>query len=196
MKWYKHFSDALDDPFIQALMDKFGHKGYVAWFGLIEIIAKESGTELTGKLDISPTYLKRKLRISTTKLSQIFHFCDTFAKVSVNFSENNWHFDMPKMLELKDNYTRDLEVASKKPSKHKEEEVEEEVEEEKEEDKKQRYLEKAKKENGKGKRNVVMDSEEIKSKRIYMRNEYVKDGSKKEANNERDKNNKIKKKGK
>jgi hypothetical protein len=70
MKWFKHFSDSLDDPFIQELMDRFGHQGYVAYFGLIEIISKENGYELTGKLNIHPTYLKRKLRISKKKTSR------------------------------------------------------------------------------------------------------------------------------
>jgi hypothetical protein len=111
MKWFKHYSDALDDPFICALMDEFGHTGYVVWFGLIEIIAKESGNNLTGKLDISPTYLRRKLRTSQTKLRQVFTFCQTFDKVSFTFSE---------MLELKDNYTKDLQGTGKKLSKHKE----------------------------------------------------------------------------
>ncbi|MFQ5330007.1 MAG: hypothetical protein ACE5D4_08490, partial [Thermodesulfobacteriota bacterium] len=75
MRWFKHFSDSLDDPFIQDLMDKFSHQGYVAFFGLIEIIAKENGSKLTGNLSISPSYLKRKTRISTAKLDKIFSFC-------------------------------------------------------------------------------------------------------------------------
>ena len=133
IKWFKHISDALDDPFICALMDKYGHAGYVAWFGLIEIIAKESGTDLTGELDISPIYLKRKLRISRAKLQQIFNFCDTFGKLSFNNSKDLWHFDFPKMLELKDNYTKDLQVTSKKLSL--EAEAEQDTEEDKESNK-------------------------------------------------------------
>ncbi len=59
MRWFKHFSDSLDDPFIQVLMDNFGHLGYVVWFGLLETIAKENGYTLTGNLVVSPTYLRR-----------------------------------------------------------------------------------------------------------------------------------------
>lgn len=140
MKWYKHFSDALDDPFIQELMDNFSHSGYVAWFGLLEIIAKENGNELTGKLIVDPRYLKRKFRISTTKLEQIFDFCSgkveenlnkTLGKPKLLFDKTSekWKFEVCKMLELKDNYTKDLQGSGKKHSNHKE--VEEEVEEEK-----------------------------------------------------------------
>ena len=141
MLWYKHFSDALNDPFIQELMDEFSHSGYVAWFGLLEIISKENGNLLTGKLDVKPQYLKRKLRISVAKLEQIYKFCSgkveeksekSQRKVKLLFdnSKENWFFDCPKLLELKDNYTKDLQASNKKPSDHKEAEEEEDTEEE------------------------------------------------------------------
>jgi hypothetical protein len=98
----------------------------VAFFGLIEIIAKENGHKVTGDLEISPAYLKRKLRISQTKLKQIFGFCSTKGKLFSDFSKEKWKFNFPKIAELKDNYTKDLQVTGKKLSKHKE--VEEEVE--------------------------------------------------------------------
>ena len=124
MKWFKHMTDSLDDPFIQSLLDKFSHAGYIAWFGLIEIIAKENGNNITGKLDISPAFLKRKLRISQAKLRQIFGFCSTNAKLLFDCSKEKWHFEFDKILEIKDNYTRDLQVSCKKPSIEVEVEVE------------------------------------------------------------------------
>ena len=131
MKWFKHYSDSLDDPFIHALMDEFGHFGYAVWFGLIEIIAKENGNTITGKLSISPTYLRRKLRTTLTKLRQVFDYCQTNARLTVNYSEKEWDFDFPKMAQIKDNYTKDLQETGKKPSNHKEVEEEKEKEEEK-----------------------------------------------------------------
>lgn len=136
LKWYKHFTDSLSDPFIEELMDNFSHAGYVAWFGLIEIICKENGNKLTGKLEISPTYLKRKLRISSAKLKQIFNFCATNGKLLFDFSQEKWIFDFPKVAEIKDNYTKDLQVTSKKLSNHKEVEVEVEAKAEVEKKKK------------------------------------------------------------
>ena len=137
----------MDDPFIQELIDEFGPSGYLAWFGLLEIIAKENGNKLTGKLDVKPQYLKRKLRISVNKLKQIYEFCSeevkenlnknsTKPKLLFNFQKEKWNFDCPKLLELKDNYLKDLQASGKKPSKHKEVEVEAE----KEEDKKQEEI--------------------------------------------------------
>jgi hypothetical protein len=121
MKWFKHYSDALDDPFVQELMDEFSHLGYVVWFGLIEIISKENGSNVTGKLTISPEYLRRKLRTSPTKLRQVLDFCRTDGRLLVNYSEKKWEIDFPKIMEIKDNYMKDLQASCKKPSNHKEE---------------------------------------------------------------------------
>lgn len=165
MKWFKHFSDALDDPFIQELIDEFGPSGYLAWFGLLEIIAKENGNKLTGKLDVKPQYMKRKLRISVNKLEQIYKFCSeevkenlnktsTKPKLLFNFSSEKWNFNCPKILELKDNYIKDLQATGKKPSKHKEEEGEVEAEEDKKQEEK---VEEGPPEKGKGKKNIYTE---------------------------------------
>jgi hypothetical protein len=116
MKWFKHFTDSLSDPFIEELMDNYSHAGYVAWFGLIEIICKENKYNVTGDLEISPIYLKRKLRISTAKLEQIFGFCQTKGKLLFNISKEKWVFKFAKVAELKDNYTKNLQATGKKVS--------------------------------------------------------------------------------
>ncbi len=135
MKWFKHMTDSLDDPFIQSLLDKYSHAGYVAWFGLIEIICKENGANLTGNLKISPTFLKRKLRISEAKLRQVFNYCSTFGKLSVDFQKEMWVFSFPKILEIKDNYSKDLQVSCKKLSIDAEEDAEADKDKEKDKEK-------------------------------------------------------------
>ena len=129
MRWFKHYTDSLDDPFIQALMDKFLHTGYVAYFGLIEIIGKEYKKDFTRqKFRFSPTYLRRKLRTSQAKLQQVYDFCQTSSKLSVTFSEEEWEFEFPKIVEIKDNYTKDLQETCNTLSNHKEGEKEGEKE--------------------------------------------------------------------
>jgi len=140
-----------DDPFIQELIDRFESQGYHAYFGIIEIIAKEDGYELSGKLSIKPIYLKRKLRISVKRLQEIYSFCSTYTaqkdgnikakpKLMFNSSQEYWHFDFPKILKIKDNYAKGLQVPSKKVSleedKDKDKEGEEDEEIEKEVEKK------------------------------------------------------------
>ena len=97
-------------------MDEFSHLGYVIWFGLIEIIAKENKNNLTGKVSISPTYLGRKFRTSPTKVRQVLDFCRTNDRLLFNTDGKKWEIDFPKILEIKDNYIKDLQVSCKKLS--------------------------------------------------------------------------------
>jgi hypothetical protein len=111
-------TDALDDIFVQELILEFGSNGYLVFFGLIEIIAKENGKILTGKLEISPAILKQKFHISERKIEEILKFCSRKLKVLFDNSEKKWKLEIPKMLKFKDNYTSDLEAASKNIASH------------------------------------------------------------------------------
>ncbi len=71
MKWFKHVSDSLDDPFIFELMDQFGSDGYLTFFGIIEIYAREFQTENDWKLTVSWNFLHKKLLVSVQKLKKI-----------------------------------------------------------------------------------------------------------------------------
>lgn len=61
MKWFKHISDSLDDPFIFDLIQRFGGDGYLVFFGVIEIYSREFKTEDNWKLVVTKEYLKQKL---------------------------------------------------------------------------------------------------------------------------------------
>lgn len=118
MKWFKHQSDSLSDPFIQDLIHNFGGNGYMVWFGTIELISKENGKNVTGKSEFSGRFLKEKFHVSVGKLQEIFRFCEGKGKLLFHFSEKNFKLEIPKILEIKDNYSKDLEVGEKKPSNH------------------------------------------------------------------------------
>ena len=119
MKWFKHQTDSLDDPFIQELICNFGGNGYLVYFGIIEMICKESKTQLSGKATLPGRFVKQKLHISKGKVEEILRFCQGKGKLFFNFSEENFNFDFPKILEIKDNYTRDCQVTAKNVSNHK-----------------------------------------------------------------------------
>lgn len=111
MKWFKHMTDSLDDPFVQELLVEHGHQGYVAWFGLLEISAKQLRDPNTPQtFEFSPTFLKQKLHISPRKLQEIFEFCSRKLQLFFDFSPEKFKFQIPKLLDLKDNYTKDLQV--------------------------------------------------------------------------------------
>ena len=130
IKWFKHYSDSLDDSWIQELMDEFSHFGYAGWFGIISLICRENKNNLTGKASFTPAFLRRKLRSSPTRLRQLFDYCQTNGRLLFNKTKKKWEFELPKILEIKDNYTKDLQATGKKPSKHKEKEEEKEEEKE------------------------------------------------------------------
>jgi hypothetical protein len=43
MLWFKHFSDARNNPKILAIQKKLGEAGYARWFRLLEIVAQRGG---------------------------------------------------------------------------------------------------------------------------------------------------------
>lgn len=102
MKWFKHISDSLDDPFIFDLMTEFKSDGYVVFFGIIEIYSREFLKENDWKLVISLSFLHQKLRISPSKIKNILLKID---KWKVSFEGSQVSIFIPKFTELMDEWT-------------------------------------------------------------------------------------------
>jgi hypothetical protein len=102
MKWFKHISDSLDDPFIFDLMTEFKSDGYVVFFGVIEIYSREFSKENGWKLVISLSYLHQKLRVSPSKVKKILL---KIYKWKVSFEGNKVSIFIPKFTELLDEWT-------------------------------------------------------------------------------------------
>lgn len=102
MKWYKHISDSLDDPFIFSLMEEFGSDGYLVFFGVIEIYSREfspkDGWILTGKL----SYFRHKLLMSCAKFKKIM---SKITKWEVSYFGDTISIYIPKFRELLDEST-------------------------------------------------------------------------------------------
>lgn len=106
MRWFKMMADNLDDPFIQDLICEFGAEGYLVFFGIISLICRENKKNTTGKAEFSARFLKQKLHISPTKVRLILDFCQTKGKLFFTFSAEKFNFYFPKILEIKDDYSR------------------------------------------------------------------------------------------
>ena len=102
MKWFKHISDSLDDPFIFDLMTEFKSDGYVVFFGIIEIYSREFLKENDWKLIVSLSFLHRKLRISSSKVKNILL---NINKWNVSFEGSQVSIFIPKFTELMDEWT-------------------------------------------------------------------------------------------
>ena len=119
MKWYKHISDSLDDPFICDLMDDFGPSAYLVFFGVLEIYAREnkiiskSNTnpkENDHNLIVSWSYLHHKLKISSQKIKKIL---SKITKWKIIDNGEQVSIYIPKFEELMDEWsTRKLGSSS------------------------------------------------------------------------------------
>ena len=127
MKWFKHHSDALDDSFVCALMDEFSASGYLVWFGILELIARENGKNLTGKASFDRRFVVRKLRTKWPRCRQILGRISDLGRISWAETGNVLTFDCPKLLSMQDNYCKNLQATRNKVTPQ---EVEKEVEKE------------------------------------------------------------------
>lgn len=106
MKWFKHISDSLDDPFIFDLMTEFGSDGYVVFFGIIEIYSREFKTEVGWNLSITRSYLKQKLRKrQDTLIVKSLEHIKNSGKWEVEFNGEQVTIFIPKFRELLDEWT-------------------------------------------------------------------------------------------
>jgi len=108
MKWFKHISDSLDDPFIFDLIDQFGGDGYLVFFGTLEVMSREFDVNLPGFCRISDKFLAKKLQISVKKLSKLLNFCTKNGRIMAEFKGGYIELNCPKLVELTDEYTQRL----------------------------------------------------------------------------------------
>jgi len=102
MKWFKHISDSLDDPFIFSLIEEFGSDGYLVFFGILEVYAREFSTKDEWILTEKQSYFRHKLGISRKKLKKILL---KITKWDVSFTEDKISIFIPKFRELMDEST-------------------------------------------------------------------------------------------
>jgi len=132
MKWYKHISDSLDDPFIFDLVDRFGGDGYLVFFGTLEVMSREFNTKLPGSCTLSDRFLTKKLQLSRQKTVKILKFCDENKRIFFEEAGSKFKLYCPKLKELCDEWTsRQLRSSSEVTPKKPRLEVEVEVEEDK-----------------------------------------------------------------
>ncbi len=105
MKWFKHISDSLDDPFIFELIDQFGGDGYLVFFGTLEVMAREFNVESPGSCDVPVRFLAKKLQLSRQKTVKILNFCDEKGRFSLTWHGQLVELKCPKLRDLCDEWT-------------------------------------------------------------------------------------------
>jgi hypothetical protein len=107
MEWFKHKTNAHDDPVVSAAMDEFGHVGYVAWFILLELYGQSfNASKPEKKLNISWTLLARKFRIRATKVKLILNYYATFDKLILNEGEKRVTIEIVNFANILSNWSK------------------------------------------------------------------------------------------
>ena len=107
MKWFKHISDSLDDPFIFELITLFGGDGYLVFFGLLEIYSREFKPEDKWKLNVTRAQLRSKLqkRQDTLIINCLKHIQNS-GKWEIEINDKDVNVFIPKFTELLDEWSR------------------------------------------------------------------------------------------
>ena len=111
IKWFKHISDSLTDPFIFDLIEHHGAFGYLSFFGILEIYAREFKVTDGWKLDVSLKYIRDMFQEKTThSLKKFLTNPKTNSKWKIKMYEKSGQerveIYIPKFLELLDEHTR------------------------------------------------------------------------------------------
>lgn len=106
MKWFKHISDSLDDPFIFELMNEFGLAGYAIFFGTIEIVARECGESFDNLLKLSWKFCARKMLTTVPHYRRVITFIATSGRFEVVDNGIDFLIRIPKLKDLADEWTQ------------------------------------------------------------------------------------------
>jgi len=77
VQWFKHLTYAMDDPLIDEIIDRFGGDGYMMFFGILEVYAKEFKPYPDWCLTINIGFLKKRMRLY--HLKKLLKFLDFMA---------------------------------------------------------------------------------------------------------------------
>jgi len=107
MQWFKHQTDASNDPIISDAEDAFGDTGYIIYFKLLELYGAEFSNLEDGQvLNVSTTFLRRKLRKSWAKVEQVLRFYQTNGKLFFELVDNRVYIRIPKFIAISSNWTQ------------------------------------------------------------------------------------------
>lgn len=135
MKWFRHISDASDDEFIAELEELFGWEGYGRWWKLLEVIAKQMDASDKCSAEYSWSKWQTFLKGKRNKLETFLVHLQNKQKINLEQTGNILRISCPKLLDLRDEYSRKSgQTPDKCPDKVAPEEYREEEKKEREED--------------------------------------------------------------
>ena len=106
MEWFKHKTASHDDPDIADCMDIFGDAGYTVFFIICEIYGQEYTHLNEGWLNISQTFVRRKLRKSWTKVEKVLSFYQEKNRILYIAEHGRVKIKIPNFIELASNWSK------------------------------------------------------------------------------------------
>jgi DNA polymerase III gamma/tau subunit len=110
---------------LEQIIEEFGLEGYARWWLLLEAVAKNMDDSDKCSVEYSWTKWQQILRGKRNKLETFLERFGNKLEMNQKRNGNVLEIKIPKLLELRDNYTKNLQAANNKPCKQ---EVEVEVE--------------------------------------------------------------------
>lgn len=113
MKWFKHMSDATNDPKLIALFDEFGFEGLGMWWVLVETVASNWDGKGEPSLELSAKGWRKLTGIYPKTFRKLLTFLEKAQLIRATFLEKGIKVQINKLKEIKDNHTSNLQAADK-----------------------------------------------------------------------------------
>ena len=114
MKWFKHAVDAHNGRTIQKILKKYGLEGEARYWRLIAICS-EKFKKPGEKIAFDPDFVRRSLRHrSVTDTRPFVDWLATGGIIIADLSGDDWLIEIPNISEIRDNHSRNLQVADKR----------------------------------------------------------------------------------
>jgi hypothetical protein len=107
MQWFKHKTDAHDDPVVSEAWDTFGPDGYVVWFVLLELYGRHFKASKPGApLVANKSYFARKFRKRWVKVELILNYYQGFDKINLTVGEERVVIRIVNFADITSNWTK------------------------------------------------------------------------------------------
>lgn len=112
MKWFKHMTDADDDPVLMELDEKFPDNGLRMWWKLLQLVGTQCPPDKDdpkfGKLSITVLSFESKMQRQYKTLQKPLQLLHRRGTISFKKRNGFLHFYIKNMAKIKDNYNKKL----------------------------------------------------------------------------------------
>lgn len=112
MKWFKHMCNASDDEFIAEIESEFGLEGYARWWKLLEVVGSAMGKDDRTAVKYPWQKWQTFLKAKRNKLETFLVALENKRKINLKQTGNILEINVPKMQELRDEWSKKLRSCS------------------------------------------------------------------------------------